>query len=101
MSVTIGGTFSGLNVSSIISSIIAADSIPITNLQTDDTNLNTTSTTLGALGTSLGTLSAQLQALTPTLLSTQLATPSNTSVGTASVNSTDGAASPGSFSLDI
>jgi len=101
MSVTIGGTFSGLNVSSIIQSIIAADSIPITNLQTDDTNLNTQSNTVGALGTSLGTLSTQLQSLTPTLLSTQIATPSNTSVGTASVDSSEGAAVPGTFSLDV
>jgi len=101
MSVTIGGTFSGLNVSSIIQSIIAADSIPITNLQTNNTNLNSKSTTLGALGSSLGTLSTVLQSLTPTLLSTQIATPSNTSVGTATVNSTHGAANPGTFSLDV
>jgi len=98
MSVTIGGTFSGLNVSSIISSIIAADSIPITNLQTDDTTLASTSTTLGSLGTSLGELSAELQTLTPTLLSTQIATASNTSVGSATVDST---AQPGTISLDV
>ena len=88
MSITIGGTFSGLNVSSIIQAIIAADSIPITNLQTEDKTLTSTSDTLGALGTSLGTLSTQLQALTPSLLSTQVATVSNTPVGTASVSST-------------
>jgi len=34
MSVTIGGTFSGLNVSAIIQAVIAADSIPMTNLET-------------------------------------------------------------------
>ena len=100
MSVTIGGTFSGLNVSSIIQSIIAADSIPITNLQTDDTNLTKTSDTLGALGTSLGTLSTQLQALTPSLLSSQVANSSNTAMGTASVSSST-PANPGTFSLDI
>ena len=98
MSVTIGGSFSGLNVSSIIQSIIAADSIPITNLQTDDTNLSKQSTTLGALGTSLGTLSTQLQALTPTLLSTKAATVSSTTVGTATVN---GTANSGTVSLDV
>ena len=100
MSVTIGGTFSGLNVSSIIQAIIAADSIPITNLQTADTKLNSTNDTLDSLGSSLGTLSTQLQALTPTLLGTQIATGSNTSVGTASVDGTTPAA-PGSFSLNI
>ena len=98
MSVTIGGTFSGLNVSSIIQSIIAADSIPITNLQTDDTDLNTKSTTVGALGTSLGVLSTELQNLTSTLLSTQTATSSNTTVGSATVGST---AQPGTVSVDI
>jgi flagellar hook-associated protein 2 len=100
MSVTIGGTFSGLNVSSIIQSIIAADSIPITNLQTEDTTLTGTSSTLGALGTSLGTLSTQLQALTPSLLSSQVATVSNTSVGSAAVNST-APATPGTINLDV
>jgi len=98
MSVTIGGTFSGLNVSSIIQSIIAADSIPITNLQTTDTNLTTQSTTLGALGTSLGQLSTVLQTLTPTLISSQSATSSVTTVGSASVDST---AQPGSVALNI
>jgi flagellar hook-associated protein 2 len=98
MSVTIGGTFSGLNVSSIISSIIAADSIPITNLQTDDTTLQTNSTTLGALGTSLGQLSTVLQSLTPDVLASQTATGSDATVGTATVDST---AQSGSVSLDV
>jgi flagellar hook-associated protein 2 len=98
MSVTIGGTFSGLNVSSIIQSIIAADSIPITNLQSEDTTLGTNSSTLGALGTSLGQLSTVLQTLTPAVLESQTATASNTAVGSASVDST---AQPVSFSLDV
>jgi len=100
MSITIGGTFSGLNVSSIIQAIIAADSIPITNLQTQDTTLTSTSDALGTLGTSLGTLSTQLQALTPSLLSTQVATVSNTPVGTASVSSST-PANPGTTSVTI
>ena len=100
MAITIGGTFSGLNVSSIISSIIAADSIPITNLQDTDTSLTTTSTTLGALGTSLGQLSTQLQTLTSSLFNTQSATVSNTAVGSAAVSSTDPAPA-GTFNLDI
>ena len=98
MSVTIGGTFSGLNVSSIISSIIAADSIPITNLQTEDTQLQTNSTTLGALGTSLGQLSSVLESLTPNVLASQTATGSNAAVGSATVDST---AQAGSVSVDI
>lgn len=98
MSITIGGTFSGLNVSSIIQSIIAADSIPITNLQTTDTTLTNNSSTLGALGTSLGQLSTVLQTLTPSVLSSQLATSSNTAVGSASVDNT---AQPSSVSVNI
>ena len=46
MSVTIGGTFSGLNVSQIIQTIIQADSVPITNLQTDNTNIQASNTAL-------------------------------------------------------
>ncbi|HEY0255876.1 MAG TPA: flagellar filament capping protein FliD [Candidatus Methylacidiphilales bacterium] len=98
MSVTIGGTFSGLDVSSIISSIIAADSVPITNLQTEDTTLTSDNTDLANLGTSLGNLSTVLQALTPTLLSSQSATSSVPAVGTASVDST---ATPGTVSVDV
>ena len=98
MSVTIGGTFSGLNVSSIISAIIAADSIPITNLQKTDTDLQTQSTTLGGLGTSLGQLSTVLQSLTPNVLASQSATGSDPSVGTATVDST---AQSGSVSVNV
>jgi flagellar hook-associated protein 2 len=87
MGVTISGTFSGLDVSSIISTLIAADSVPITNLQTQDTKLSTQSTTLGSLGTSLGNLSVALQALAaPGLFTSQTATLSNTAVGSASVS---------------
>ena len=63
MGVTIAGTFSGLDVSSIISTLIQADSVPITNLQTTDTTLQSQSTTLGALSTSLGQVSLALQNL--------------------------------------
>lgn len=87
MGVTISGTFSGLDVSSIISTLIQADSIPITNLQNEDTTLSNQSTALGSLGTSLGNLSAALQALAaPGLFNSQTATLSNTSVGTATVS---------------
>ena len=86
MGVTIAGTFSGLDVSSIISTLIQADSIPITNLQTQDTTLTTQSTALGTLGTSLGNLSVALQALAaPGLFDSQTATLSNSTVGTATV----------------
>jgi flagellar hook-associated protein 2 len=99
MSITIAGSFSGLNVSSIISTIIAADSIPITNLQTEDTKLTTQSTDLGNLGTSLGELSLQLQNLgSSTLFSSKSATLSNTTVGTAAADSTAGT---GSVSVNV
>jgi flagellar hook-associated protein 2 len=87
MGVTIAGTFSGLDVSSIISTLIQADSIPITNLQTQDTTLSKQSTTLGALGSSLGSLSVALQALAaPGLFESQTATLSSPSVGSATVS---------------
>lgn len=99
MSVTIGGTYSGLNVSSIIQAIIAADSIPITNLQTKDTTLQNNSSDLGSLGQSLGNLSQQLQKLgSNTFLAGQIATPSNAAVGSASVDAT---AKPGTVNVNI
>jgi flagellar hook-associated protein 2 len=99
MSVTIGGTFSGLNVSSIISAIIAADSIPITNLQTTDTTLSTQSSDLGSIGSSLGNLSVSLQSLgSPTLFSSQTATSSAPAVGSATTGT---GAVPGSFNINV
>jgi flagellar hook-associated protein 2 len=89
MGVTISGTFSGLDVSAIISTLIAADSVPITNLQTTDTSLESQSTTLGALSTSLGQVSLALQNLgAPGLFQSQVATSSNTAVGSATVSGT-------------
>jgi len=99
MGVTISGTFSGLDVSSIISTLIAGDSVPIDNLETQDTSLSNQSTTLGALGTSLGNLSVALQALAaPNLFSSQTATLSNSAVGAATVGT---GATGGSTDLDI
>jgi flagellar hook-associated protein 2 len=99
MSVTIGGEFSGLNVSSIIQAVIAADSIPITNLETTDTNLQKQSTDLGTLGSSLGSLSNALQALgSNSLFTSQTATSSSTTVGTAA---SDGTSANGSFSINV
>ena len=87
MGVTIAGTFSGLDVSSIISTLIAADSVPITNLQTQDTTLGNQSTALGLLSTSLGQVSLALQSLgAPGLFNSQVATSSDTSVGSATAS---------------
>jgi len=99
MGVTISGTFSGLNVSSIISTLIAADSVPITNLQTQDTNLTSQNTALSALSTSLGQVSLALQNLgAPGLFNTQTATSSNTAVGSATVSTN---ATPGTTDINI
>jgi len=99
MSVTIGGEFSGLNVSSIIQAVIAADSIPMNNLTTEDTTLQKQSTTLGTLGTSLGSLSTALQGLgSSTLFTSQTSTLSNTAMGSAT---SDGTATNGTFSINV
>ena len=87
-----------MNVSSIIQSIIAADSIPITNLQSENTTLTNNSTDLGNIGSSLGTLSTNLQAITTSLLQTQIATGSNTAIGSATV---DGTAKSGTVDLNV
>ena len=80
MGVTISGTFSGLNVSSIISTLIAADSVPITNLQNSDTSLESQSTTLGALSSAASGRSAwRCRTLGAAgLFQSQVATSSNT-----------------------
>jgi flagellar hook-associated protein 2 len=99
MSITIGGTFSGLDVNSIINAVIAADSIPITNLQTTDTNLTTNSTDLGDISTSLGELSSELQDLgSNSLFASKTTASSTTTVGSASADTT---AASGSFTLNV
>jgi flagellar hook-associated protein 2 len=99
MGVTISGTFSGLDVSSIISTLVAADSIPITNLQTQDTTLGTQNSALSALSTSLGQVSLALQSLgAPGLFNTQTATSSNTAVGSATVSTN---ATPGTTDVNV
>jgi flagellar hook-associated protein 2 len=99
MGVTISGTYSGLNVSSIISTLIAADSVPITNLQTKDTSLTNQNTALSALSTSLGQVSLALQNLgAPGLFNTQTATSSNTAVGSATVSTN---ATPGTTDINV
>jgi flagellar hook-associated protein 2 len=99
MGVTISGTFSGLNVSSIISTLIAADSVPITNLQNTDTSLESQSTKLGALSSSLGQVSLALQTLgAADLFQSQVATSSNPSVGNATVST---GATAGTTNLNI
>ena len=99
MGVTISGTYSGLDVSSIISAIVAADSIPITNLQTQDTTLSAQNTALSALSTSLGQVSLALQNLgAPGLFQSQTATSSNTTVGSATVSAN---ATPGTTDINV
>ncbi len=99
MGVTISGTYSGLDVSSIISAIIAADSIPITNLQTQDTTLSAQNTALSALGTNLGQVSLALQNLgAPGLFKSQTATSSNPTVGSATVSAN---ATPGTTDINV
>ncbi|MEI9998749.1 MAG: flagellar filament capping protein FliD [Verrucomicrobiota bacterium] len=53
MSVTMAALSAGLTSSAIIQAVIAADSVPMQNLETEDTQLQTKSTDLGQLGTSL------------------------------------------------
>jgi flagellar hook-associated protein 2 len=73
--------------------------VPITNLQTQNTTLESQSTTLGALSTSLGQVSLALQNLgAPGLFQSQVATSSNTTVGSATVSS---GATAGTTDIDI
>ena len=99
MAVTISGTYSGLDVSSIISALIAADSIPVTNLQTKDTKLSSQSTALSELSVSLGQVSLSLQSVgAANLFSSKTATSSNALVGAATVT---GTASSGTTDINV
>lgn len=100
MSVTLSGFFSGLDTSSIIAQLIAIDSIPITNLETEKDSLSEESSALGFIKSSLSTLQTKLTALNDTSsLRALTASSSSTSVGTASVDSSVGNA--GSVKIEI
>jgi flagellar hook-associated protein 2 len=62
-------TFSGFNnidFNTVLNALIAQDSQPLTNLQTEQSNIKAQSTTYGTLATNLGTLDTAVQALGPT-----------------------------------
>jgi flagellar hook-associated protein 2 len=61
-----GGASSGLDTASIISSLMAAESLPLTRLQSQATTLASRKTAYATLGTALADLLAKVQAFTLT-----------------------------------
>ncbi len=61
-----GGVSSGLDTASIISSLMAVESLPLTRLQTQATSLASRKTAYGTLGTALTDLLTKIQAFTLT-----------------------------------
>jgi flagellar hook-associated protein 2 len=78
------GIGSGLDVTSIINSLIAADSQPLTNLQNQASTINTEISAVGQIKSLASTLDSKIQALTSfTLWQQMTSTSSNPSIVTA------------------
>ena len=93
------GIGSGLNVASIISKLMAADSQPLTLLQNQQTSYNTQLSAYGSLSSALSTFQTSLNALsTESTFDTLSSSSSNSAIATASVGST---ANTGNYALNV
>ena len=88
-------TFSGFNnidFNTVLNALIAQDSQPLTNLQTEQSNITAQSTTYGTLATNLATLDTAAQSLGPTGSVTTLAATSSDPTSVAATVSGTGVA---------
>ena len=94
------GIGSGIDVNSIISAIMAADSQPLTDLQNTASSIQTKISTVGQLSSLMSTFQGAASTLaSPTFWDATAATSSNTSVLTASTP--DGTAQAGQYSVTV
>ena len=94
-----GGVSSGLDTESIISSLMAVESLPLTRLQAQASTLASRKTAYGTLGTALTDLLAKIQAFTLTSAgSARTATSSDPTRFTAVAN---GSAIPGQYRVTV
>ena len=93
------GVGSGLNVTAIISSLMAVEDIPLTNLQTAATTIQTTISAFGAVQSALSTFQTAAQTLSdPSTWSATTGTSSNSAAATVSTSSN---AAPGAYAVQI
>ncbi len=89
MSVTLGGFFSGMDTTSIINQLVAIQKIPITTLRKESVTLTSQNDAYGFLSSSMSSLKDKLTSLKdPELFRAVAASSSNTTVGTASADTT-------------
>lgn len=94
------GIGSGLDVTSIINSLIAADSQPLANLQGQASTINTEISAVGQIKSLASTLDDRIQALTSfTLWNQTTSTSSNSAVVTADTSA--GNVPPGDYSVTV
>jgi len=87
-SIQFGGVVSGLNTQSIIDAMVAAESQPLTNLQTQESNLTAQKAAYTQLGGDIDSVISSLKAFTVTNAgASRAATTTNSSVLTASAGS--------------
>ena len=63
MTITLSGISSGLDTASIVTSLVAAESAPLTAMETSQTNLDGAATTLQSFASALSTLRNAAQTL--------------------------------------
>lgn len=96
--IQITGLASGLDVNTIIDSLVKAESVPITQLTTKKTNVEAASSTLTAIETKLSTLRTAASALADPV---QFSSYSTKSSDTAIVATVSGSPAPGSFDVSV
>lgn len=99
------GVGSGLNVESIVSSLMSVERQPLTNLQTRQSSYQSKISALGTLKSALSTLQTAAKALVPAIgqsataaLSSYTATLADTTIGSATASSS---AVAGSYSVEV
>lgn len=99
-SLSSAGIGSGLDVSSIISSLMSVESQPLTLLQNKASTINTEISAVGQISSLASAMGDKARALTSlTLWNQTVATSADTSVVTA--DTSDGKANPGSYSVSV
>lgn len=96
--ISLSGLASGLDTASIISGLVAAESAPLTAMQTQQTTLNSAVSELSTLGTQLASLSTAASALSSL---TTVGSFTASSSSSAIVAQTSGATQAGSYQVTV
>jgi flagellar hook-associated protein 2 len=97
--INFGGLASGLDTTSIISTLVAAESVPLTTLKTKGTNISSASATISTFSTTLATLATAATALSTA--SGFNAFTASSSAPASVVATTTGNATGGSYDISV